>query len=301
MTTRIKDISGKVFGRLTVLRFDKTDDSYRSRWICKCECGTIKSILSTNLLSGDIVSCGCYKKEFNKKERIADLERGTIFGKLTVIERVDDYIYPSKKTRTSVYRCLCECGKEISTLRSRLEAGKVKSCGCTRIKDLSGKRFGSLVAIQIDHMVEHSGAYWLCKCDCGNETIVLGSCLNQLTTISCGCQRESVIASGVKKYLVKEYRAIPEYRLLKNEDTGHWLKCDVYIPDNIFIEIHGGQHYKFIEFFHETMENFKYRKKLDNLKKKFARKNGIYIEVDLRKIKTIEEAIEYIENILRQL
>ena len=41
------------------------------------------------------------------------------------------------------------------------------------IKDLTGQRFGSLVAIRLDHIGEkNKAAYWLYKCDCGKETIL---------------------------------------------------------------------------------------------------------------------------------
>ena len=36
------------------------------------------------------------------------------------------------------------------------------------------------------------------------------------------------------------------------------------------------------------------------MKKKFAKKNGVYIEINLMKIKTVEEAIEHIENKIKK-
>lgn len=53
---------GDIFGRLTTIggpiwRF-KGDIP---RWVCKCECGTIKDIPRSQLLSGHINSCGCLK------------------------------------------------------------------------------------------------------------------------------------------------------------------------------------------------------------------------------------------------
>ena len=38
----VKDISGKKFGKLTVLKLDKIVNR-KSYWIVKCECGTIKN------------------------------------------------------------------------------------------------------------------------------------------------------------------------------------------------------------------------------------------------------------------
>lgn len=55
--------------------------------------------------------------------------------------------------------------------------------------DLTGQRFGKLVAMQkIDnHKRNDAHAYWLCLCDCGNSTIVSSSHLRCGDTSSCGC------------------------------------------------------------------------------------------------------------------
>lgn len=56
-------------------------------------------------------------------------------------------------------------------------------------KDLSGLRFGKLVVIkQAEDYISPRGrhdANWLCRCDCGNETIVRGSDLKNKKTKSC--------------------------------------------------------------------------------------------------------------------
>lgn len=52
--------------------------------------------------------------------------------------------------------------------------------------DLTGQRFGRLTVIKpIDKVgVRHK---WLCKCDCGNKTIVIGNNIKNGDTVSCGC------------------------------------------------------------------------------------------------------------------
>ena len=113
---------------------------------------------------------------------------------------------------------------------------------------------------------------------------------------------ESSIAADCKKYFIKKYEAIKEYNILINPDTNYPLFFDIYLPrENIFIEINGKQHYVRNSFYNRTEEEFEYQKKKDRMKRKFARKNGTYIEVDLRKIKTTEDAIVYIENIINKL
>lgn len=59
------DITGQRFGRLVAIERDTT--SKRTRWICKCDCGNVKSIDLTHLKSGATTSCGCYRKEHNKE------------------------------------------------------------------------------------------------------------------------------------------------------------------------------------------------------------------------------------------
>jgi hypothetical protein len=54
--------------------------------------------------------------------------------------------------------------------------------------DLTGQRFGRLVAIRRHGTVNH-GASWLCRCDCGCEHVVRAVSLRRGDTKSCGCQR----------------------------------------------------------------------------------------------------------------
>jgi hypothetical protein len=60
-TKRYIDRIGKKFGRLTVLELD-TNYGYPIRWVCQCDCGTIKTIRSQALTSGNTKTCGCGKK-----------------------------------------------------------------------------------------------------------------------------------------------------------------------------------------------------------------------------------------------
>ena len=112
-------------------------------------------------------------------------------------------------------------------------------------------------------------------------------------------QHESKLATELKSYILNKYKSEEEYRIIRNPDSDNWLWYDIYIfggkdptINGVYIEIHGEQHYRFIPFWHKTKEKFEYNKKLDKLKKNFSKKNGTYIEIDLRKIKTIEQAIQ---------
>jgi hypothetical protein len=62
------DLTGKKFGRLTVLSFDHVSKNRGSYWKCKCDCGNISIPQGRCLRLGQTKSCGCYQKE-QAKER----------------------------------------------------------------------------------------------------------------------------------------------------------------------------------------------------------------------------------------
>ena len=56
---------------------------------------------------------------------------GKRFGKLVVLERVEDHI-SSGGYRYPKWRCACDCGNEIDVISTRLKSNMTKSCGCYR-------------------------------------------------------------------------------------------------------------------------------------------------------------------------
>lgn len=54
-------------------------------------------------------------------------------------------------------------------------------------KDLTGKRFGQLVAVEMLDRSDHYGRWWRCLCDCGGEKEVQAYILNRGSVTSCGC------------------------------------------------------------------------------------------------------------------
>ena len=56
----------------------------------------------------------------------------------------------------------------------------------TKKLDLTGQRFGRLTVLRPAENVGTRTA-WLCRCDCGRETVVLTSRLRSGHTRSCGC------------------------------------------------------------------------------------------------------------------
>lgn len=56
-------VKGDVFGRLTTIECVGTTTYHHKKWLCVCTCGIQKVVLSSNLVSGNTLSCGCLHKE----------------------------------------------------------------------------------------------------------------------------------------------------------------------------------------------------------------------------------------------
>lgn len=135
---------------------------------CTCSCGTVKKLKGTYLRTGQSKSCGHATNAFQ------DLT-GQTFGDWTVLEFIGDY----------TWKCRCSCGEIRNVGAYDLKTGKSTNCGHLRKEDLKGKRFGRLI------VKEYLGdCKWICKCDCGNETVVLAHNLKTGSTKSCGCLTE---------------------------------------------------------------------------------------------------------------
>lgn len=117
---------------------------------------------------------------------------GQRFGRLIVIER-------AAQVRRKTWVCRCDCGAVKSVAASALTARLTRSCGClnqeqrrARSIDVSGQRFGRLVALSL-YPAKTGPRKWLCRCDCGKETIVRSELLRDGRTRSCGCLRRDVL------------------------------------------------------------------------------------------------------------
>ena len=57
-----EDLTGRKFGRLTVLRRVENKGAY-VMWECQCDCGNVIVARASNLKNGHTKSCGCYHKD----------------------------------------------------------------------------------------------------------------------------------------------------------------------------------------------------------------------------------------------
>ena len=128
-------------------------------------------------------------------------------GRLVAIEPTEE-----KRNGATLWRCRCDCGKEILLEPYQITGEKVRSCGCQRsekrIKDLTGQRFGKLTALErLDEKANRS-YLWRCRCDCGNEVTVRGNALTTGNTKSCGCAKQEALQERAKDIRGKRYGSL---------------------------------------------------------------------------------------------
>ena len=70
------DLSGKRFGRLVAIE-KVCNKGKKVVWKCKCDCGNIVNVLTTNLTCGKTKSCGCFKFESFIKRSTTHNQRHT--------------------------------------------------------------------------------------------------------------------------------------------------------------------------------------------------------------------------------
>lgn len=131
---KFKDLTGMRFNRLTVIKENGRKNN-KIVWLCKCDCGNVKNIIGSDLKSGKVVSCGCYKSKNMSERNVKDLT-GQRFGRLTVIKR-----YGSDKNQRALWICKCDCGNECVVGVQNLLKGVTKSCGCLRSEMVSKRNY----------------------------------------------------------------------------------------------------------------------------------------------------------------
>lgn len=99
-----------------------------------------------------------------------------------------------------------------------------------RFVDLTGQKFGRLTVIKrADDYISPKGQrkiQWECRCDCGNDVIILGSNLTNGYTLSCGCLLKEI--SSKRGRSAKKYNT---YDLSGDYGIGYTLKGEEFYFD----------------------------------------------------------------------
>lgn len=268
------NLLGRIFGEWIVI--DKAPGSgYGARWLCRCSCGTERIVSRKSLIAGTSKSCGCtkviYKEDYT----------GQKFGNWTVIEK-------AKENSNSYWNCQCSCGKIQQMHISSLVKQGCESCSECQSKkrvDLSGQRFGKLVAQDINWEItkikNEDTTYWNCKCDCGNMITVSVKSLRDQVKTHCGCSR--VYSKGEEKIknILNKLNLSYNEQYSFNDLIGHSkpLRFDFFLPkEQIAIEYQGEQHYKVIKAWeNDNYNDFQTRQLYDQKKRIYCQEHNILL------------------------
>lgn len=121
------DITGKTFGRLTVIKRVENNKDRRAMWECQCSCGNKIITLGKTLRNGGTTSCGCYKRENISKIKSVDITNKK-FGKLVALEKINDI----NNKNFGLWKCKCDCGNITYVKYGNLVSYNTSSCGCIR-------------------------------------------------------------------------------------------------------------------------------------------------------------------------
>lgn len=111
-----------------------------------------------------------------------------------------------------------------------------------KLNDLTGKRFGRLTVIErvLHHNIKTRNAIWRCKCDCGNVTEVVGTCLSNGKSTSCGCFRHELLKArkitseqrqAISKANSCNYNGMNGYGHTKQHNRGYILAYAPHHPN----------------------------------------------------------------------
>lgn len=213
---------------------------------------------------------------------------GQQFGNLIVLERAG-----STADGHAQWKCQCQCENKtiVYVASNQLQRKKSTgmSCGCmtsylesqARKKcyiDLTGQRFGKLVALQCIDSInsKNSNKLWRCKCDCGNDNFITTSQhLRSGNTQSCGCLKskgEEQIALLLMNYNIPFQTQYQYKDCIINTLPARF---DFYLPkQNRLIEFDGIQHFEKTNGWNDEA-NYKEVQKSDTLKNEYAKQHNI--------------------------
>lgn len=163
---------------------------------------------------------------------------GQKFGEMTIIGK--DTELTQQKGRI-YWKCQCSCGRIKSIRTDGLK--KIKTCGECK-KDLSGQRFGRLVALSKGKKDKASHQYWICKCDCGNIVEINSDNLRRGLTQSCGCLHSEMTHNTVFKDITGQKfgkLTVIEYKI-ENAKTYCYCQCEcgskIWVAKNNLVNGH---------------------------------------------------------------
>jgi len=161
----------------------------------------------------------------------------------------------------------------------RFEKGHIPwNTGKVHRSSLEGKRFGKLIVISYINKDKRNNALWLCKCDCGGETITRGFMLRSGRTKSCGCYHKDITSiKNTKPRITVQSKVCPA---CKDNKLALFFGLDKTRPDGLTTYC---KHCKNVEYKRHNKGKTNHL----NAKRKIAIKIATPKWIDLKKIEKI--------------
>lgn len=131
--TRLQDLQGQKFNKLTALKFTKIDSNHNKIWLFSCECGIQKEIVGSRVKCGQVKSCGCSHKEnaiVQSKKRMRD-----------PLEKAKDELFTDYKRDAKKRGLLFVLNKEHFQF---LISNKCHYCDASPLSDRYGLKFNGI-------------------------------------------------------------------------------------------------------------------------------------------------------------
>ena len=121
------DLTGEVFGKLTVMGLCDLRKNGCLVWKCRCACGRYINVTTGRLNSGNAKTCGRLCESYSLI--------GKRFDRLTVRKKLKKRYFGNV-----MWECVCDCGaiKDVDSLS--LKTGNTRSCGCLKVEIMNYKK-----------------------------------------------------------------------------------------------------------------------------------------------------------------
>lgn len=223
-----KDYTGQQIGYLTVVeQVPRPQNKAKGHtyWKCICACG--KEFIASNRIftKSEAPSCGCKSAEL-KSNSLIKFQNEQIKKKIGLRNNHLVIIGAEKQSgfRGYVYKCRCDCGKEINVRSSNFK--DQISCGTCQYKiknadEVIGKQYQFYTVVGLTPRKGQSNRYlYECKCVCGKTFYRGRSAIVTQRTKSCGCKTQhlqSLALGGTgipheRTPIINLIRHLPEYR-----------------------------------------------------------------------------------------
>ncbi len=149
VSSKVKDITGNIYGRIKVIKFLRMEGKGRSSiYECLCECGNITEVHRASLVRGYTLSCGCYNRDKQLSAHgVASFNNYLKGYKNSALKRGYVFELTNEQFREVISKDCVACGappKEISRKTKKYSATPIRANGVDRIDNDKGYTSGNV-------------------------------------------------------------------------------------------------------------------------------------------------------------